>query len=211
MKPRPLRPPGPPPLLQLRDVDAGPGEALRFEQLDLDIPPGLTAVVGDEGRGKTTLLRLLAGDLPPRRGHRTPVDAAWLDLRLPGDDALTPGQVWARQQAQHPRWNEALQRDLVDALQLAVHLDKRLEMLSSGSRRKVALVALLACGATLTCLDQPFPALDLASVRVLQDLLREAAGHAERAWVVADYEADPGLPWRQVVSLDPPSPLDSAA
>ena len=193
-----------PVLQRLRGVQAGPGDAPVFGPLDLDIPAGLTAVIGDEGTGKTTLLRVLAGDLSPLRGELAPVDTAWLDLRLPGSDELTPQEVWAAARARWPRWQADLAEDLVDALQLEEHLAKRLFMLSTGSRRKVALVALLASGATLTCLDQPFASLDGASVRVLREFLQDAAEHASRGWVVADYAADPALGWGQVISLDPP-------
>jgi len=50
-------------------------------------------------------------------------------------------------------------------------------------------------------LDQPWMALDLASIHVLRALLREAADSPDRAWVIADYEADPTLPWGQVIQL----------
>jgi hypothetical protein len=68
-------------------------------------------------------------------------------------------------------------------------------MLSTGSRRKIALVGLLASGATVTCLDQPFAALDERSSRVIREFLSDMADHTRRSWVVADYEADPRLPW----------------
>jgi ABC-type nitrate/sulfonate/bicarbonate transport system ATPase subunit len=74
-------------------------------------------------------------------------------------------------------------------------------MLSTGSRRKLALVALLASGVTVTCLDQPFAALDAVSAGVLRDYLADAAEHTTRTWVVADYEADPRLRWRRLVVL----------
>ena len=67
-------------------------------------------------------------------------------------------------------------------------------MLSTGSRRKVWLAAAFASGAALTLLDQPFAALDKVSMGVITELLQEAAGHPERAWVVADYVAPPGVP-----------------
>jgi energy-coupling factor transporter ATP-binding protein EcfA2 len=75
-------------------------------------------------------------------------------------------------------------------------------MLSTGSRRKVALVGLLACGAKVTCLDQPYAALDRASIRVISAFLHDMADHATRTWVVADYEADSQLSWQRVISLD---------
>ena len=152
----------------------------------LRILPGLNAVTGDEGSGKTRLLRELS---------ESRSDALWLDLRLPEHDEQTPEEVWAQLQSRCPRWDAELQADLSDALDLQDHLGKRLFMLSTGSRRKVALVALLASGATLTCIDQPYAALDIPSARLIRECLEDAAGHPSRAWIVADYEADTHLAW----------------
>ena len=167
----------------------------------LPLPAGLVAVTGDEGVGKTHLLRCLGGDLAPPPEQAPGTDALWLDLSLPGQDELMPRQVWDALRQRCPRWDPALQQDLAEALGLEPHLEKRLSMLSTGSRRKVALVGLLASGATVTCLDQPFAALDAASASVLRGFLAEAADHAVRTWVVADYEADPRLPWRRRIVL----------
>ena len=163
-----------------------------LEWQGLRVLPGLTAVTGDEGSGKTRLLRELGQALP---------DALWLDLRLPEHDQDTPEDVWGALQARCPRWNAELQAELVDALQLQDHLGKRLFMLSTGSRRKVALTGLLASGVAVTCVDQPYSALDLPSVRVVREFLEDAAQHPSRAWVVADYEADPLLDWHSQVQL----------
>ncbi|MFC5496777.1 ATP-binding cassette domain-containing protein [Caenimonas terrae] len=164
----------------------------------LPLPPGLVAVTGDEGSGKTSLLRRLAGDLAPAPGQAPCPDGLWLDLSLPGHQDQTPLQVWSALRPRCPRWNPTLQQELTAALDLAAHLHKKLFMLSTGSRRKVAVVGLLASGATITCLDQPFVALDAASARVIREFLADMAAHATRTWVVADYEADPRLPWRSV-------------
>ncbi len=102
---------------------------------------------------------------------------------------------------QCPHWNPQLQSDLTEALDLLPHLDKKLFMLSTGSRRKVALVGLLASGAKVTCLDQPFAALDAPSARVIREFLADMADHPTRTWVVADYVADTRLPWRKHVVL----------
>jgi ABC-type transport system involved in cytochrome c biogenesis ATPase subunit len=170
--------------------------------LPLPLPPGLTAITGGEGSGKTAWLRRLAGDLPALPGETAAEDAQWLDLALPARDVHTPQELWQQWQARSPRWNAALHQELVQALQLTAHQHKQLFMLSAGSRRKVALAGLLACGAAVTCLDQPFAALDLASIRVVCAFLQDMADHASRSWVVADYEADARLPWRQVIALD---------
>jgi ABC-type multidrug transport system ATPase subunit len=157
----------------------------------LPLPPGLVAVTGDEGSGKTTLLRAIGGQ----------AGALWLDLALPGREQETATQVWEALRGQCPGWDAPLQADLAEALALDEHVGKKLFMLSTGSRRKVALVGLLAGGATVTCLDQPFAALDKPSIAVLREFLADVAGHPRRTWVVADYVADAALPWRRHVTL----------
>jgi ABC-type transport system involved in cytochrome c biogenesis ATPase subunit len=168
----------------------------------LNLPPGLIAVTGAERTGKTSFLRRLSGDLPALPGEAPHPDAQWLDLSLSTQDDQTPQQVWGALRERSPRWNSELHQELVEALALLAHQSKKLYMLSTGSRRKVALAGLLACGATVTCLDQPFAALDMASIRVISEFLNDMAEHATRSWVVADYEADHQLAWRRVISLD---------
>lgn len=166
----------------------------------LPLPSGLVAVTGDEGAGKTSLLRRLCEHLLEPKQQST-CHALWLDLSLPGHDGQAPGQVWDALRQRCPLWDMQLQQDLTEALGLHAHLGKTLSMLSTGSRRKVALVGLLASGAAVTCLDQPFAALDASSARVIREFLADVADHETRTWVVADYGADPRLPWRRHVVL----------
>jgi len=183
---------------------AGPaGAQPLLDALHFDIPAGVTALTGDEGTGKTSLLRLLAGDLTAVSGSVSvaPDDVFWVDLQGAEHDQTTVQACWDALRPRYPRWNEALLQDLADALDMTQHRSKRLEMLSSGSRRKVMVIAALASGATVTLLDQPFAALDLKSIRAIKDFLREAAEHPSRAWVVADYEAPDDLPLASIVHL----------
>ena len=158
----------------------------------VDIFPGLCAVVGDEGAGKTALLTALAA---------TNSNTVWLDHSLPDADLSTPLDVWQQCITDYPQWDQALARDLASALDLDPHAHKLLSMLSTGSRRKVGLVVLLASGATVTCLDQPFGALDRSSIDVLRRFFENAAHHSQRAWVIADYEADPHISWQHTIKL----------
>ena len=159
----------------------------------LQILPGLNAVTGDEGSGKTRLLNQMSDALSGQ--------TLWLDLSLPEHDQDTPEAFWTQLQLRCPGWSPSLQVDLTEALQLHSHLGKHLFMLSTGSRRKVALVGLLASGVCLTCLDQPYAALDRGSVAVVRDFLSDMATHPTRAWLVADYEADNTLDWRSHIQL----------
>ncbi len=107
----------------------------------VDIFPGLCAVVGDEGAGKTALLTALAA---------TNSNTVWLDHSLPDADLSTPLDVWQQCITDYPQWDQALARDLASALDLDPHAHKLLSMLSTGSRRKVGLVAGLCYPRTLS-------------------------------------------------------------
>lgn len=158
------------------------------QSLDLALRPGLTLVTGGEGRGKTWLLRQLAGQAAR--------DALGVSVEQPAEepDEQQLASTWlARRRAAHPAWSPAVEAALVDAFALAEHLPKQLLMLSTGSRRKLGLLAGAASGAALVLLDQPYAALDGRSIRVLNELLAEAAQSRSQAWVVADYAAHAGL------------------
>ncbi|MGE0331892.1 MAG: ATP-binding cassette domain-containing protein [Ramlibacter sp.] len=189
--------------IQARNLSfSWPGRPPLFSGLSFTVPPGVTWLTGDEQTGKTTLLRLLAGELTPQAGAvQVTSPVFWVDPRNDGGDALTPPQCFERMAQRHPAMDRMLLDELVDALDLAPHLAKRLDMLSTGSRRKVWLAAALASGAALTLLDQPFAAVDRASMRVITAALGVAAA-AGRAFVVADYEPPPDAALAATINLD---------
>jgi ABC-type multidrug transport system ATPase subunit len=200
-------------VLEITGLCGGPGDLTLFRDLALQLPAGVSALLGDEGVGKTSLLRLLSGDLVATAGQLRMASQAsplslpqpsavfWIDLRLPLHDNDTPLQCWSQIRASLPAWSDETQNELIEALQLAPHLDKRLNMLSTGSRRKMGLVASLASGATVTLLDQPFVSLDQASIRSLQAFLAQRDPNTERAWLIADYEKPAHLPLVSVLQL----------
>lgn len=183
------------PLVKADDLAfAHPGFEV-FAGLHFNIHPGLTLVRGGDGRGKTTLLHLLAGTLKPQHGvlQRRAHTVFWEHPADAAHDA-TVARAWlVALEVRHTRWNEAMARSLAAAWALEEHLHKPLFMLSTGSRRKLGLVAAAASGAPLTLLDTPYAALDAPSARVLNQVLAEAASGRERAWVVADGERPAGL------------------
>lgn len=185
-----------------------------FDALSASIPAGVTLVRGGDGRGKTTLLRVLAGEWPAQAGRLRigEVDAArdpvawrrlvhWVDPRTQAFDPMKATDWLAAARAQWPDYDSALADELIDGLSLAPHLDKQLFMLSTGSKRKVWLVAQLASRAAVTLLDDPFASLDRPSIRCVERALATAAASTARALVFSGYE-DPGtVPLSALIDL----------
>lgn len=204
----------PAPVLQVDGLCFNYPQRQLFTDWSARISPGVTLVRGDDGSGKSTLLRLLAGDLPALAGalqlkgvslkeqpqaYRQQV--FWADPRSESLDQMTPLDYFKRLPHQHAGFDEPLLSELIVGLSLTPHLDKSLFMLSTGSKRKVWLAAAFASGAALTLLDEPFAALDKASIGFVLELLDAAADHPSRAWVIADYAAPGKVPLAAIIDL----------
>ena len=186
------------PLLQVDHLCFGhPGQPALFDGWSAALPAGLTLIEGDTGSGKTSLLRLLAGALRGTgeitlAGRRIDTDPAawrrevcWIDPRDPAWDALHPDELMAAQRVLHPGFDGSAWQRHLDAFDLQPHRAKAMFMLSTGTRRKVALAASLSAGCTLTLLDEPTAGLDRPSVAWLAQALAQAAGQPGRAWLLA--------------------------
>ena len=161
------------------------------------LQPGVTLLTGDEGAGKTHWLRQLAAVAP------RPVAAFGVGL---GDEPAAEQTGHGLLQAEAQRfahWDPDRADELVEAWQLGPHLPKSLYMLSTGTRRKLGLVAAFAAGADWVLLDQPYAALDLPSQRVLTACLQAVARDGRQACVLADHLAPEGVPLVAQVSLPP--------
>jgi ABC-type multidrug transport system ATPase subunit len=193
-----------------------PGQAALFDDWSARVAPGITLVRGGESRGKTTLLRLLAGDLAATAGrlqiNGVPLDQSasayrqqvfWTDARSDAFDQLSARAYLASLGTRYANFDPQAVAPLLDGLSLTGHQHKPLYMLSTGSKRKVWLTAAFACGAPLTLLDDPFAALDKASIRfVTERLATEAAqSGSRRAWLIADHAAPESVSLAAVIDL----------
>ncbi len=200
-------------VLEVRGLQFGwPGIPL-FHGLNLVLPAGVSVVCGDESSGKTTLLRLLSGDLSANSGSIVLRGSAHQPLstqvfrtqpRSDALDAISARDWWTSLPSRYQNFNGAQAVELANGFALEPHIEKPMYMLSAGSKRKVWLCAAFAAGAPLTLIDEPFAALDLASIRFLHRLLEDASNHRDRAWVLADHTVPDGLELKTQLVLPTP-------
>lgn len=151
-------------LLRLDQVACIRGDRLLFERLSLSLAPGEALWLrGPNGAGKSSLIRLAAGLLRPaagtveRFGRVALIDeAAALDAELPLRRAL---DFWARV--------DTVDGHTVDRAMEAMALHPLAEvpvaMLSTGQRKRAAMVRVIASGAPIWLLDEPANGMDDAA------------------------------------------------
>ncbi len=154
------------------------GDRAVLENLSFELPPGgVLGVIGPNGTGKTTLLRLIASRLEPDAGRvvlgptvetcsvdqdRADLDAGksvWAEIS-DGQDELRLGTraVNSRAYVAHFGFRGADQQQKVGTL-------------SGGQRNRVQLAKMLRRGGNLLLVDEPTNDLDLSTMRVLEDAL----------------------------------------
>ncbi|WP_275739301.1 ABC transporter ATP-binding protein [Halorhabdus sp. SVX81] len=147
--------------------------------LSLTVPPGVTAVLGPSGTGKSTLLSAIAGF--EEHGGTVILDGERLDGRPPEDRAV--GMVF-QDGALFPhlsvRENLAFGSNDGDDIETAASrleidhlLDRAPETLSGGERQRVALARTLVADPDALLLDEPLSSLDAPIRRRLRVVLRE--------------------------------------
>ena len=179
--------------LQARDLGLGYGDREVVSGLDLDVPTSqVTAVVGPNACGKSTLLRGLARLLAPSRGavildgHSIATRSTREVARVLGvlpQQPVAPGGLTVVDlvsRGRHPhhgllrRWTRADEDAVVEALLATdtLHLsDSLVDTLSGGQRQRVWLALTLAQRSEILLLDEPTTYLDLAHQVDMLDLI----------------------------------------
>lgn len=169
------------PLLHAEQLSSIRGGRVLFENLDFSVSAGqLWQVSGPNGAGKSSLLRILTGLLEPSNGvvyfDGQPLNQTWSEycqqLLFIGHKAAVKGELSA---LENFHWQQQLSSvqdvdawDLLEKLGLLGLEDELTTRLSAGQQRRVALTRLWATQASLWILDEPFTALDVQGIALLQ-------------------------------------------
>lgn len=202
-------------ILELQNVTLITGGATRVREVSSTVhQPGLTAIVGDNGSGKSSLLSLLAGQIAPTAG-RVLLDGrmiqeiaprerarqvAWLAQSTLGAESFAVRDVVGWGTATHsksPKAQAPIPHKVIEQFGLGHLADAPLGSLSGGERQRAHLGRIWMQAAPITLLDEPDARLDEAGRQLLRALIKDKVqlGHSvvivthDRAWAnnVADH------------------------
>ena len=188
-----------PPLLAARSIIKSYGGVHAVSDVTLEFPAGtVTAIVGDNGAGKSSLIKILAGALHPDQGHLeidgTPVrfttpaqaraagiETVYQDLALADHRDVTENMFMGRELARG--WGPFRVTDIgqmrkqtakaLDELNVKIpSIRQQVRRLSGGQRQGVAIARAVHWGSRVLIMDEPMAALGLQEAGRVQELVQ---------------------------------------
>ncbi|MCI4428638.1 MAG: ATP-binding cassette domain-containing protein [Burkholderiales bacterium] len=168
---------------ELRDVSMGFDAKLLVKQFSATVLRGdKVGLIGPNGCGKTTLLKLILGECAPKSGSvrlGTRLEVAYfdqlrsrLDLNATLADTISPGSEWVEING----GRRHVMSYLSDFLFSPERANSPVRTLSGGERNRVLLARLFALPANVLVLDEPTNDLDIDTLELLEELLQAYTG-----------------------------------
>jgi ABC-type sugar transport system ATPase subunit len=187
-----------PPLLTLRGISKSFGPVEALTDVDLEVPAGqVTALVGDNGAGKSVLIKCIAGIHHPDRGEmridgkpvhlRNPKHAAELgiqtvyqDLALCGNLDIVGNMFLGRERTAHGVLDEDSMESSASATIAGLKVNvstvrQPVASLSGGQRQSIAVARSVMWHSRLVIMDEPTAALGVAQTATVLALIRRLA------------------------------------
>lgn len=189
-------------MIGLQEASVRFGERTLFQDVSFEVTVGRAlAVLGPNGRGKTTLLRAMLGFQPLSAGRRIAPEVAGYvpqhgasEARLSGLDVVVMGRArkiglfGQPDAADKAVAHEALER--IGAQELA---ERRYDRMSGGQRQMVLIARALATGSSALVFDEPTSALDLGNQAKTLELLNGLRADARHAIMFTTHDPNHAL------------------
>lgn len=174
----------------------GKTQALKNLSFSLDIDNKCIALVGHNGAGKSTLINVICKILTDYNGkmeHSNDISIAYLPFNNPIYDSFTVYEnllFWFQlyNNEKFDLENETV-KQLISDFNLTNLLSQKVQLLSSGEKRKTALACILLGSANFIVLDEPFNGLDIASVTELCNLIKEYKSNG-KSFLISSHQLD---------------------
>ena len=172
-------------LISLQEVRIGFGGHPLLDDVSFQIERGeRVGLLGRNGMGKSTLLKMLNGDVEPHGGiiaRQQNVRAAYLPQEVPQDlhgrivDIIASGLIDTDFAEDEHHWKRDNQVQKTISL-MELDGEARFETLSAGMKRRIILARGLVCNPDLLLLDEPTNHLDIQAIDWLEDFLKRWGG-----------------------------------
>ena len=186
-----------------------------FQGFRLNIEPGefsnseIIVMLGQNGTGKTTFIRMLAGKLPPDEGCKTPeLSVAYKPQVISATFQGTVRGLFYKKIRESMN-NAQFQSDVMKPLKIEEIIDNEVKLLSGGELQRVAITLTLGQTADIYLIDEPSAYLDseqrIITARVLKRFIlnnKKTAFIVEHDFIMATYLADRVVVYDGIPSVD---------